>query len=1519
MAPTRKKRTSSAAAAAAAAAQWKVGDLVLAKLKGYPAWPAMISEPQKWGLPPTKKKLLVYFYGTKEIAFCNYADLEAFTEEKKKSLLLKRHGKGADFVRAVKEIVEVFDSMKNEDNNMSGLAPANNSSSLDTGGPEEGSDLANDNKLEGNPASSMDHSMASTPGSNVAALESEHCVVNSAPDEPASSFSKKRRNNALQLGSCSHRDLTSPRRPRSSLGADHRTRDSCGSNGVNLLPVDMTTNHRQEGSSRHKCIGDDKPKSDFLPATKDVMLFNSSRGTLSQHGASLNGNYENNSSNAGNIESTPNVEVCQTVMGKEDNLDGTQDLSTSTTVTFKRKRSPGTNDVNNSISSVVPNMDEELQPNSSGNLPDSPNSANEVNKSDGDDHLPLVKRARVRMGRPQLEDSLVDELDISGNKIELAIPVVECYKHDLSSVAVKDHPADEVPSGIDPSPKIDPLLASGNEHPAEEVPSGINPSPKVDPSLALENDHSAEEVLPGMNPSPNVDPLLASGDDHLAEEVLPGIDPSPKVDLSASGEVQTACKDKEYQSKVLSLDGEAALPPSKRLHRALEAMSANAAETTSNPPEVNKSKECILMPCTTSKGSPPFNNSPDAFVKSPRSATIKGPKICSTVLSLDTPTGVKYMSQAFNSLSSISLELTNGGNHDLPKDIVHTNADDDICGNSPTCSLESKEPAFVSKLDQLPVGKVSINELLDPIGNSGRDFSKYIDGSAYPLSQAKTAVSDANQDSNSEPQNKTVLAEPTVSVGDRTSASSLVTKVTCSQYVAGAQKFEAHSLATALREPDHKINMKDIGLSPDPMHMKGLIAAAHAQKFSQPTSFIDSFLDSNVISEPSVNIPSVKEGSGGRCSPSHNIIRSASDRIHTLQTSGKILSDNIQQKSLNKPAGHDEGRSARRAFENFLGTLTRTKESIARATRLALDCAKHGIAGEVMDVIIERLEKESNLYKRVDLFFLVDSIIQCCRNQKGGVGDAYPSLIQAVLPRILYASAPPGNSAWENRRQCLKVLKLWLERKTLSEYIIRHHIKELEALNEASFGTSRRRSGTERALNDPLRDNEGMLVDEYGSNTGFHLPNMICVKLLDEEGSSSEDRSFEAVTPEHESTGAEQGEASQLDGAKHRLVFEEVNGDLEMEDVAPSSEAEASSARRPDLTVARHTITNQNVDSVPPLPDDKPPTPPPLPSSPPPLPRPNCPVIQGSQVQGALSAAPDRVKPDTLRNVQDQHSHPIANNRGNMDPCVVPFQPPPPYTSGCAGHPNQMHPPPPLPPPPPPPPVAPFHPPGPHGNFSGPPVPHHGNNYHHPPPPPPPPPPPNNAYHLQPPPPHPPGPNQFPYMPPEHQQRTQQPWNCNPPYPEGYQYNGHDRGHPPYDRRHHFDDRWHHFDDRGRRFDDGGHHFDAGGHHFDDGAYHYDDRGHHFNDRGQMHHESMDRGRFPPHFGPDPPYPDNFEASSSHHGRPSDGPPGPCADWSMPPRRSKYPPGTRHSMEPPMSHDGGWRRHGRHNNDRFHR
>lgn len=43
MAPSRRRGAGKAAAAAAAARrQWKVGDLVLAKVKGFPAWPATV-------------------------------------------------------------------------------------------------------------------------------------------------------------------------------------------------------------------------------------------------------------------------------------------------------------------------------------------------------------------------------------------------------------------------------------------------------------------------------------------------------------------------------------------------------------------------------------------------------------------------------------------------------------------------------------------------------------------------------------------------------------------------------------------------------------------------------------------------------------------------------------------------------------------------------------------------------------------------------------------------------------------------------------------------------------------------------------------------------------------------------------------------------------------------------------------------------------------------------------------------------------------------------------------------------------------------------------------------------------------------------------------------------------------------------------------------------------------------------------------------------------------------------------
>lgn len=53
-----------------------------------------------------------------------------------------------------------------------------------------------------------------------------------------------------------------------------------------------------------------------------------------------------------------------------------------------------------------------------------------------------------------------------------------------------------------------------------------------------------------------------------------------------------------------------------------------------------------------------------------------------------------------------------------------------------------------------------------------------------------------------------------------------------------------------------------------------------------------------------------------------------------------------QSRSIGKST--DAGRAALLYFEAMLGTLTRTKESIGRATRIAIDCAKFGIAAKVI-------------------------------------------------------------------------------------------------------------------------------------------------------------------------------------------------------------------------------------------------------------------------------------------------------------------------------------------------------------------------------------------------------------------------------------------------------------------------------------------------------------------------------------------------------------------------------------------
>ncbi|CAK9151043.1 unnamed protein product [Ilex paraguariensis] len=378
----------------------------------------------------------------------------------------------------------------------------------------------------------------------------------------------------------------------------------------------------------------------------------------------------------------------------------------------------------------------------------------------------------------------------------------------------------------------------------------------------------------------------------------------------------------------------------------------------------------------------------------------------------------------------------------------------------------------------------------------------------------------------------------------------------------------ANVTMAAVQGPDlcHPITVTEDHLDDKAVTM----AAVQGPDLSHPITVTEDHLDDKAVSDIRSS-SSLSDGldSTARASPPNTSIckMSTSDNGNSLENNGccspEVHLQHEKPKQASKWSNRVEANAALTSFEVILGTLTRTKESIGRATRIAIDCAKFGSSAKVVEILLHSLENESRLDRRVDLFFLVDSITQCSRGLKGDVGGIYPSAIQAVLARLLLAAAPPGSSTQENRRQCLKVLRVWQERRILPESIIRRYIRELDSLSSSSLGAfSRRPLRNERAFDDPIREMEGMLVDEYGSNSSFQLPGFRMPPMLkdEDEGSDSDVEGFEAVTPEHYSENIAERERTPIHAVeKHRHILEDVDGELEMEDVAPTCEAEMSS------------------------------------------------------------------------------------------------------------------------------------------------------------------------------------------------------------------------------------------------------------------------------------------------------------------------------------------------------------------------
>ncbi|OMP04990.1 Tudor/PWWP/MBT superfamily protein [Corchorus olitorius] len=1228
MAPSRRKGASKAAAAAAARRQWKVGDLVLAKVKGFPAWPATVSEPEKWGYSSDWKKVLVYFFGTQQIAFCNPADVEAFTEEKKQSLLTKRQGKGADFVRAVQEIIDSYEKSKKQDevvdyNSADRVAEAKCGNSVDSSASKDLNETheatvelriktsnADTNQSDPSVATEVAPAEAKTE-----ALHEKEVISEQPPDKVLvketpvlTTYSSRKRSGGLRSQKSASQQKAPPvRRVRSSSRVESsRFQNFMTSNDV-TSGADVSANGIHDVSLRkNKRVRKSTDASESDDVDSSVLLSNGSTGdngseiaTIDSDAVSLN--------DGSTMDSSCKPEHSETVVEcSEGDVELSKGLDFQIkAVVIKKKRKPLRKRVNHDSAEPSVRMDAEadvdLGANSSRqNLRNMNESSNErYAKDDGDEHLPLVKRARVRMGKLLATD---EEL--------------------TSSSPTEEKPVNE---------------------------GAVNSFEQMSPSSSCRNDSPADR-------------------DSLARGALVSASPS-KVETQVHESRLEPWKVMRNQLGCLA-GGEAALPPSKRLHRALEAMSANAAEEDQACAEHSPAMKLDDDRCNGS----PIRSCSHATVDDKDTNGLEQYNMDlpvnsdSGILSTSSPTPLEILAQSSlePDICNESAKIPTKQKHEFHKDVSecvnHFSHDADEDQNLEHKNRAILRPTCDSSDEQLPSKDDSDAEPAGMSNFRAENPDEQFNMSEHDMNSDPVAGTEENgkispQDGSNACQCTTehTSREKSDSAKSQTDESSLVNSMS---EVPKELQPEQNEKATSslICDANSEKDVVVVRLSPssaDRVDSPARVSPSNASICHTSTSESANIIRSN-----------------GYCSP--NIHSSHNKSLYSSVADDEGKADTAaseRPKSVSKCNNYTEAHVALASFENTLGSLTRTKESIARATRIAIDCAKFGVSAKVLEIVARSLERESSLHRRVDLFFLVDSIAQCSRGLKGDVCGIYPSAIQASLPRLLSAAAPPGSSAQENRRQCLKVLRLWLERRILPESVIRHHIRELDSLSASSSGgafsrRSARTSRTERSLDDPIRDMEGMHVDEYGSNSSFQLPGFCMPRMLkdEDEGSDSDGESFEAVTPEHCLRTPDEKETNTAN-EKRRHILEDVDGELEMEDVAPEIEMTSSGGIGVNIAQTSHD-QNPPLPFAPPLPHDVPPSSPPLPSSPPPPAPPPPPpppsIAPHCPISDPFASGVDSAIHTSIHNRQDGTVPPSVAPRMNSTMCnnAVPYHGP---------------------------------------------------------------------------------------------------------------------------------------------------------------------------------------------------------------------------------------------------------------------
>ncbi|KAK8560755.1 hypothetical protein V6N13_026191 [Hibiscus sabdariffa] len=1111
---------------------FSLGDLVLAKVKGFPAWPAKISRPEDWEREPDPKKYFVQFFGTEEIAFVAPVDIQVFTSETKSKLSAKSQVvKTRYFVQAVKEISEAFDDLhkeKSSDLRDESDGPASVCEAPSANGAvAPGEETTNLGKGESN----REHVKPLISGH---ADDSSFPLMSSGVKDEISSgeLAKKEVLSPASLDKPSHikEELSDDK-----IAAKKTLRDDRMSNKMAPVLKKRTEQGQKNSSSAAMLLRDDKSSCCLDRPVSEEKLKDRLKGKVSD------GSVRKFSPNAFKSDyNHTGAKKAKELMKSKSNLKTTDDVNDAAAnpkgeTTGKKKRGES------GLGKLKSGEDEVLHPSKKPKVLDMKNEASKgslVKKMKSSPSSNYVNDKAAKQSESKKPTSHVLALkaptsvisDVSGDEAVLPLP----KRHRRALEAMVDSGNSDNKIKKNPGELKNDTSSSGNvKNPATQLP-------KRRRSVCLfDDDEDPKTPLHGG----------ASQDVQLTSVVSAA---SRRVDvnhLTATDAQRSVGESNQYEDNGPK---DASSPLVNNFVSPVQPQTVERRPSArASTPEKSESEQL------SSKEAKPI-------LISPR----KSPHLVSAT---------KQVEQHRTTKATVKVP-SNGTSKKAPPGSVKgsgVTTDGSKSSQNQVSSQRYRQTSSVERPQSTPKTVSRVNDTTS-VTETSMEFDIFREDRSGSLIDSK------NPDS----------------------ATSMKHLIAAAQ----AKRRQAHSQHYSLGNPS------SVFLSMSEVH--GVSSSPALQPFpsainNEVQADVQGFVHRTSIVSP----PTLGHQSGSQNQQDTEEMEERRSSSGRMAAGGGSLS------------GGTEASVARDAFEGMIETLSRTKESIGRATRLAIDCAKYGIANEVVELLIRKLETEPSFHRKVDLFFLVDSITQCSHSQKGIAGASYIPTVQTALPRLLGAAAPPGASARENRRQCLKVLRLWLERKILPESILRRYMDDIGVSNDDTVSgfSLRRPSRAERAIDDPIREMEGMLVDEYGSNATFQLPGLLSNAFEDDEEDLSDRPCGEPVDAsplETTQTSTELEVCKVTPSDRRHCILEDVDGELEMEDVSAHQKDDRPSFTKDTLEREMQQLDNDKImepgsnnpdrcpplpEGSPPLPPDSPPPPPPLPPSPPPPPPPSSP------------------------------------------------------------------------------------------------------------------------------------------------------------------------------------------------------------------------------------------------------------------------------------------------------------------------